>query len=298
MKTGYSILLGEYIASSGLTHGDCEVFQVVCPACREPVFKVMRSTEHEESGPVDYLSHYRRTNPAFQSCELRVDGLSSAHIAQTNRQTRDQRLAYFLDVFRDMLPCDPFVRYTKSMQKTHQWLGRSEAWRAMRTGHYQAATTGFARSPEFHETARLFCRDSADNGNLINTSFAVDKQINIAADMMATISTLPSRSSYNALFNHAGIVLIQDCHRSDRVADDAERQMFDTMGGFLSAITEGGKPGERALRRMARTSLGPPFLEVPGTYALKIASEIAYHMAGTLVRLPYFEFLRERSRSG
>lgn len=297
MKTGYSNLLGEYVASTGLSYGDCEAFQIVCPACREPVFKVTRPTDQHGSDLVDYLSHYRRPDPAAQSCELRVDGLSSAHITQTNHQTRDQRLAYFLDVFREMLPCDPFVRYTKSLQKTHQWLGRSEAWRAMRTRHYQAATAGFARSPEFHETARLFCRDSADNGNLINTTFAVDKQIDIAADMMATISTLPSRSSYNALFNHAGIVLIQECHRSDRVADDAEQQMFDTMGWFLSAIAEGGKLGERALRRMPRTSLGPPFLERPGTYALKIASEIAYHMAGTLVRLPYFEFLKERSRS-
>lgn len=295
MRIGYSNLLGEYVAAAGLTHGDCETFQIVCPACREPLFKVMRSVEREPK-PVNYLSHYRRTDPALQSCELRVDRFSSEHIASTNHQTREQRLAYFLDVFREMLPTDPFVCYTKSMQKTHQWLGRSEAWRAMRTRHYQAATAGFARSPEFHETARLFCRDSADNGNLIDTSFAIDKQIDIAADMMATITTLPSRSSYNALFNHAGIVLIQDCHRSDRIADAGEQKVFDTMGGFLSAIAEGGKLGERALRRMRQTPLGPPFLEQPSTYALKIASEIAYHMAGTLVRLPYFEFLRDRLR--
>lgn len=45
MNLGYSILLGETLAALNLQYRDCERFQVVCPHCHEPIFKVRRGAD-------------------------------------------------------------------------------------------------------------------------------------------------------------------------------------------------------------------------------------------------------------
>ena len=42
MKLGYSLLLGEHIEAEWIEYTDCKVFQIVCPNCKEPIFKVFR----------------------------------------------------------------------------------------------------------------------------------------------------------------------------------------------------------------------------------------------------------------
>lgn len=54
MKLGYSNLLSELIRAELIDYKDSEKFQIVCPCCKEPVFKVIRSNE---SIPIHYLSH-------------------------------------------------------------------------------------------------------------------------------------------------------------------------------------------------------------------------------------------------
>ena len=68
MRYGYSNLLGETVPAELLEYHDCEQFQVVCPNCREPVFKAVRRTPAE----VHFLSHYEASQALQQECELRV----------------------------------------------------------------------------------------------------------------------------------------------------------------------------------------------------------------------------------
>lgn len=93
MKTGYSNLLGEYVAATDLQHADTVAFQVVCPHCREAVFKVERQDSH-------FLSHHHAF-PGSDECELRVAALPHDRVAQTNAASRGQTLKLFLSVFRD-----------------------------------------------------------------------------------------------------------------------------------------------------------------------------------------------------
>ncbi len=69
MKTGFSLLLQEYVNPVELDYEDCRTFQIVCPACKEPVFKVSRATAGNKA---DYLSHYRKDETLNEQCELRV----------------------------------------------------------------------------------------------------------------------------------------------------------------------------------------------------------------------------------
>lgn len=99
MKLGYSNLLGEYLNAVDIGYPDCKGFQVVCPACREPVFKVLRSGEMD----LHYLTHYAAQKSFAADCELRVGGIGKGDFERHNAASRGQRLAYFLGVLRQCL---------------------------------------------------------------------------------------------------------------------------------------------------------------------------------------------------
>lgn len=133
MKTGFSIILGEYIDASALTHRDCEPFQIVCPECREPMFKVERPQETEST---QYLSHYKLKTP-FADCELRVEGASRSDREAYNAFSRNQTLEHFLGVFRSLLERDPKVGYKSGYDKAHSHFKNKRAWGRLQSLHRQ-----------------------------------------------------------------------------------------------------------------------------------------------------------------
>jgi hypothetical protein len=94
------MLLGEYIHSIGIDYSDCKHFQIVCPACKEPVFKVFRATP---APGIHYLSHYEKDRAYEAECELRVSRIKAEEIESRNAASRGQRLEYFLGVLRQAL---------------------------------------------------------------------------------------------------------------------------------------------------------------------------------------------------
>lgn len=109
MKTGYSNLLGDHVDASHLSYGDCKDFQVVCPCCREPIFKVERAVR---DAPTHFLSHYQASASDVADCELRVSSLTMAERAERASVSRGQRIDIYLSVLRhevEQLPTDPRV---------------------------------------------------------------------------------------------------------------------------------------------------------------------------------------------
>jgi hypothetical protein len=96
MKTGYSLLLREYLEASEVDYSDCESFQITCPACHEAVFKA--GTE----GGRQYLSHYPAASSNVPDCELRVASTSRTLMDEQNKIARGQHLKNFLSVFHDV----------------------------------------------------------------------------------------------------------------------------------------------------------------------------------------------------
>ena len=117
MKHGFSILLGEFIHASGIVHKDSEYFQIICPACHEPIFKVERPGEEEV---IHYLSHYKREKSLVEECELRVNSLPTEKLEKTNSEAREQRLLFFLQVYQDEL-----LRYFSPKKETMTSFGNS-----------------------------------------------------------------------------------------------------------------------------------------------------------------------------
>src|SRR4051794_29575042 len=99
MLLGYSNFMRESVTATEIGYADCADFQIVCPCCREPVFKVHRSIEG--AGGIHYLSHYAATRSDVQDCENRVGALSEEDLSAQRKAGRQQRLEVFLRVLRD-----------------------------------------------------------------------------------------------------------------------------------------------------------------------------------------------------
>jgi len=96
MKTGYSLLLREFVEAVEIEYGDCADFQITCPACHEAVFKSGNDQSERQ-----YLSHYRNTESDVSECELRVAAMSKEHMAQKSSEGRNQLLETFQKRFMD-----------------------------------------------------------------------------------------------------------------------------------------------------------------------------------------------------
>ena len=97
MKLGYSMTLGEILEAEEIEPGDCGTFLVVCPACREAVFK---KTLTHASGVTHYLSHHLATDEESRQCELRVAAMSKERVSQFNAESRGQTLNRFMVVLQ------------------------------------------------------------------------------------------------------------------------------------------------------------------------------------------------------
>jgi hypothetical protein len=98
MKYGYSVLMGELVSACECGYDDCKQFQIVCPECYEPVFKV-----HRQADNVNFLSHYKAENKSFEQCELRVAMYNSEKVSAANKVVRAQSLSLFLQQFQSQL---------------------------------------------------------------------------------------------------------------------------------------------------------------------------------------------------
>jgi hypothetical protein len=292
VKLGYSNLLGEHLTASHLHHKDCEPFQIVCPSCREPIFKAERQGGVET---IHYLSHYAADKAYHADCELRVASLNVNQVAQSDKISRDQRLKFFLAVLRDMIATNPIYQHGTDSAQT--MLNRSKILTWLRTMHREHLVKQAFTQAVFEEMAGEYIDDLAKACAALDTSFAESTQRRIAYDVWRTVLSHAARSNFDFLFNHAYTQLIG---RMARLGDarplvGPERMLL----GMLARLPQTSKRGGAALiREMAETPMGMPFATEGSTILSKALSEVCHEMVGTLLGLPYFEFLRDRRLGG
>jgi hypothetical protein len=297
MRQGYSILLGETLEASELEYHDCESFQVVCPTCREPLFKGVRVAGREDA--LHYLSHYSTSASVTTECELRA-ARSAAQVATENRVSREQRLEYFLSVLRRTLSLDPM--YTKSAESTHWQLNKATGFTHLRNECFELAVQNRDNDAYFLENARDYVGKLENVGWKLQTSFSRTVQMRIAHDMWRTLTTPLARSNYDFLFNHA---FVKELGRWNRAVTarvpghEFAAQMVNYCGRLIASR---GVQGRALLREMAMRAI-PSEAHVmrdgtldtePSSYLLRLASSTTIEMAGVLVGVPYFELLKQQ----
>ncbi len=298
MKFGYSILLGEVFGAERLQYHDCERFQIVCPNCREPVFKAKR--EAGVDTPVHYLSHYESKGAYQGDCDLRVETKAKQGFETENRTARNQRLQYFLSVLRRTVGMTTL--YKESVDKAHWWLNRSPALEFIKETAWESS---FFPNREF-----LFdqgCEDYLytvnDSGWKVTTTFSLEMQRRIARDMWMTIMTPAGKSNYGFLFNHAFLIekngFLNGLLTQSGIEAEVSARIVDYMDRLVKAKKSDMGP---LIEEMAATELPAEFNLIHGqhddqdrsTYLTRIIGNIAVEMVGTLVTLPYFELLKQQ----
>jgi hypothetical protein len=151
-----------------------------------------------------------------------------------------------------------------------------------------------AERAAFEESAEFYLNEVAEFSGFPRTGFSSETQMRIAADVMEMLVTPQGRTNYNALFNHAAIYLVHRCNNPAPNETTESIEVMRNVAYFVSGLMSRGKrDGMQLISDMIASPIYPPFVEAPDTYLLKVASEISHEMIGTLLRLPYFEMLKE-----
>lgn len=288
MKTGYSILLGEYVRASALAHKDCEHFQIACPLCREPIFKV----EQQWKGEVrHYLSHYRADRSHASDCELRVNRLTAQEMERANTLSRDQKLSLFLDVLQSAVLRTVWGKSNRNpVRKAIRDMQHKRHLRFLRDiSAEHLDTDGFLR--DFGLMAETYYQDAGHP----ETAFAEAVQQRIARDVFAHVLSANARPSYDFLFNSSLIYLLARMETGEKAgtATPACRQLHHYAARLVLGTEREGK---EILAEAANETAYPPFVETPMSFLAKLSAEIHHEMIGTLLRLPYFDILKDNLR--
>ncbi len=288
MKTGYSLLLGEHIEAIRVAYKDCELFQIVCPCCKEPIFKVVRP---DEKTPLHYLSHYEKARAYSADCELRVNNTSKEEIDRENTVSRDQRLSYFLRVFRTALLENEYSDDMKNASSKLDMLTRSHAIAFIRNSHYDflKSQKDFSDQNTIYGFFNDYVQDVTEvSGSYYDTEFSLAMQKKIAFDMWIHLLSPQSRPNYDYLFSHAYLFLMF------RIAEaQSTRTLYQHEVVLFTKMEKMMNTSKHKAQETLAYLLNYPTDNGTSNLGSKMFSEIMHEMLGTLLRLPYFTLIKK-----
>ncbi|MEC9487439.1 MAG: hypothetical protein UMU76_08055 [Prosthecochloris sp.] len=295
MKLGYSILLGEYIKAQYLDYKDCEFFQVVCPSCKEPVFKVVRNHDGEE---LNYFSHYKKDNSYVSECELRVQSINSDKIKKNNSESREQLLKHFLSVLQEVIIESEFHDPSPNKQNTRKLFSKinnSDALKAIRKTVFEYSVQQISVTDD--DELNLFldgCIEDIESvsGSFFDTQFSINKQKQIAIDVWRHLLTPNAKSNYDFVFNHAFVHFARRLEIASETAGLREWEDY-LYAQIIKLISASKNKGSKIINNLRNYQLFPPHTAYPSNLMIKMYSEITHEMLGCLLRLPYFDLIKK-----
>jgi len=295
MRLGYSLLLGEFINAEIVSYVDCKAFQIVCPSCKEPVFKVLRDAN---PSAIHYLSHYEKNRAYEADCEWRMSGISKEEIETTNNNSRGQRLKYFLGVLKDaVLNACYGSNERKKAEKIASKIRLSNALKKYRNFVVLENRKAFASMPE-GEIAKYFDGYIDDiieiSGSFTPTAFSLATQKKIAQDIWLHLLSTNAEENFMFLLSHAYLTLIHrlELANKERGVLKYEQVIYTALCRMLETNTN---ECDRILRGLASEPIGPPYAVEGSNLFRKLTSEIEHEKLGLLLQLPYFEKIKSIS---
>ncbi|SMO92522.1 hypothetical protein [Gracilimonas mengyeensis] len=295
MEIGYSILLRETLNAEGIEYKDCEYFQVVCPICKEPVFKVTRELEEKTT---HYLSHYKEDSEEIdeERCELRVKKLTEEKIKTQNSNSRDQKLKFFLSVLRETIEENEYQgNDPKKVTRLFLKLEKSKPLNFLReqTYDYSSENLGTLSKEEMMGFFDDYVNDFKEiSGGFPETLFSIKLQKEISYDIWKHLLSKKAEENYYFLFNHSYFFLMNRLEnaRNTRGLHEWENVLLNNMDRLIEASRS---KSEKIFRQLMEYDVSQPFAIENSKLFSKMVSEITHEMLGTLLRVPYFELLKE-----
>lgn len=293
MKYGYSILLGEHVEASAIEYDDCKSFQIVCPICKEPIFKVVRTQGFSDN--LHYLSHYEKSKSFIEDCELRVNSLKKEIIESSSYTSRNQRLKYFLKILRDTVLKNEYGGdHRKILEKLKQ-MQYSKTLQFIRDRFYEIVSSSENLIEKNHVFLLFdeYIKDITEiSGGFPKTDFSIITQKRIAFDMWIHLLSPNAHDNFEFMFNNSYLFLMFriDMAKNVRPLFDFESQMYSNMHNL---IVKPKTEGMAIIESMLKYPLGPPHAIDSFDLLSKMLSEIQHEIYGCLLRLPYFRLLKD-----
>lgn len=290
MKSAYSMLLGEYVSAVEVEHADTTGFQIVCPCCRDAVFKVARGQAEHRS---EFFSHHKTPADIVADCELRVNSISESEKSSANSQSRAQSMQAFRRVLGEALELDAIAQIPREEMAEYRRM-RVTSFDGVDgkvlSAYVQSYMSEF--SGELAETTFVAYEfDLELSGLLLDTSFARNLQKRIAVDLLKHVAAPHATKSRNALIGHALLQYRRDVQNDMLHLDRFDPEQAKQLAGiskiidaicvrrpitFSQLMIRHAEARQRGLEATGMMT----FLEILLTYAF-----------GTLTRLPYREML-------
>lgn len=290
MKIGYSLLLGEYIEAYAVEYDDCKNFQIVCPSCKEPVFKGVRWHDDKE---IHYLSHYAKDISYDEECELRVNSLSKDIINTTNSEARKQRLAYFLQVLKDIILQYEYPE--ESIPKVKKLFGRlnkSKPISFIRDNVYTYLKKISLTQDDLYTFLESYVQDIIEiQGKFFSTQYSLQTQKRIAYDIWQHLLSTPAKENFDFLFHHGYIVLMGRLEKAMKIREPAdwEKYLYQSM---IKLMNTSKIKGFQLIDTMRKVPIQSDYAENFDMLS-KMGAEITHEMLGCLLRLPYFDLIKK-----
>lgn len=284
MKLGYSMLLGEHIAADMISYGDCKRFQIICPNCHEPVFKVERPTSEST---LRYLSHYEKDKAYNDVCELRVSQIKEHDIQRQNSTSRNQKLDYFLGVLRNTIFKNEYRPVTSELRRFFKQIKRSKGLAVLRDILFDFIRSSPLRNDSTTLSSFMddYLRDNDSVARMFSESaLSVVVQKHIATDVWAHLLSPKAKANFDFLVDHAFIFLMTRIEqaRNIRPLESWEQVIYEKMNDLRNSARQNGI---EVLADLKAADLH-----------IKLMSEVTHEMLGCLIRLPYLEILANRPK--
>jgi hypothetical protein len=248
---------------------------------------------------VSYFSHYRKEKSYIDDCELRVKSFGGDELKKTNQESRQQRLEYFLEILRKIILKHEYPAeqsQTKKIRYLFKLMDRSKALIFLRDMIYENCKTNMGASlseNQFYELLDEYIKDIEKvSGKFYETSFSINIQKRIARDIWLHLLSHKSEKNWIFLFNHSYSFVMSRINRlrSERELYEWQEFLYRSMDKLLEANKIRGM---EVIAKLSKYPIGPPFASEVHDLLGKMASEITQEMLGCLLRLPYFEYLKE-----
>lgn len=293
MKYGFSLFLQEYIEPEKVEYDDCRSFQIVCPNCKEPVFKVARKNHDIQ---IHYFSHYKKDETLNEQCELRVNRISIETINKKNYESKEQKLSLFIKVFQDLIWENEYdADQLKKVRMKYFQLNRSKTFSHLKKENLKGIRENIHDKNEFLD----FFTEAIENiYNLPYENFSGDYVVHIqkefAYSFLQYLVAGHSKTNYFFLINHAFIQLFNDLDRKNKqdLLDDWEILLHEYITRFFNTKNE--KKRYEILYKMGDHQMISPYSGQDVDLFIMFASHIAYHSYAILLRIPYLTILQDK----
>jgi len=291
MKYGYSNLLGELIDAIMIDYEDCKSFQIVCPCCKEPVFKVKR--DQIPTQPLHYLSHYEKSASIQEDCDLRVNSLGSDEVRKENEQSRNQKLNYFLEVLRNAVLENEYGTDKSKLNGMFNKMEKSKGLSFLRNRFYEfiKKSDNLVNKENVYENFDEYIKEiTRIAGGFPKTAFSISNQKRIAYDVWLQILSPNSRDNFDFMFNNSFLFLMFRIEKLENVRPwfEYEKRIHSSMLGLIESSESDGMNIIASMMKF----------EVPKPHSIgldllsKMLAEISHEIFGCLLRIPYFQLLK------